>query len=339
MQFETAYGTADDQSASYFCGLEEGLAIGAITGGVNSGASGGGTGYTLGKGGIYLTTAGDITISDGTHTENCVDLDGNASYSSEILKLQSFLNGVGFYGVGSNGDYVTATFFDSYSIKIGPFYARGNGTLDTSNSWKFEIIAGSEIVKSFSSIVSKVDNDVWRFAIKTVTLDIVGYMQKAWYFPRGNVYFYQLGDTDYCYINGIIYKGGLPIQNRITCNTPGWTNAFNSSYLKLFCNPSTYTEFEQQMTECYPVLVDGIADESLIVARFRAPVSDNAWIIAREVTQRVGYLMCTHITFGSNTAAFLILDYGEQYADYVDNYLSQTSSAEITSYIATEGGE
>lgn len=37
MQFNTPYGTADDQSASYLCGLEEGLAIGAITGGVNSG--------------------------------------------------------------------------------------------------------------------------------------------------------------------------------------------------------------------------------------------------------------------------------------------------------------
>lgn len=43
MQFNTPYGTADDQSASYICGLEEGLAIGAITGGVNSSTVGGGT--------------------------------------------------------------------------------------------------------------------------------------------------------------------------------------------------------------------------------------------------------------------------------------------------------
>lgn len=36
MQFNTPYGTVDDQSASYICGLEEGLAIGAITGGVGA---------------------------------------------------------------------------------------------------------------------------------------------------------------------------------------------------------------------------------------------------------------------------------------------------------------
>ena len=44
MQFNTPYGMADDQSASYLCGLEEGLSIGAITGGVNSGSGAGGGG-------------------------------------------------------------------------------------------------------------------------------------------------------------------------------------------------------------------------------------------------------------------------------------------------------
>lgn len=36
MEFNTPYGIADDQSASYFCGLQEGLACGAITGGVGN---------------------------------------------------------------------------------------------------------------------------------------------------------------------------------------------------------------------------------------------------------------------------------------------------------------
>lgn len=65
MVFETPYGTADDQSASYICGLEEGLAIGAITGGV--GSTGTGTlppfGDALAAGMVYFAQYNLLPIS------------------------------------------------------------------------------------------------------------------------------------------------------------------------------------------------------------------------------------------------------------------------------------
>ena len=332
------WGTAEERRKFAVGALFGSEFVGGLGG---SGEGGGSESYVLGKGGIYLTTYGNTTIADGEHIEHHVDMDGEKPYSSELTKMQSFLSGVGFTSVEISDQYITASMFSGYSIKIGPFYSRSNGTLDTSNTWEIQIIIGGTKINTYTGIVDSKGNDVWRFTIETVILRIAGYTQTAIRITKKNIYMYKIGKTDFYYINGVVYKDQRSIEGRIHCASTGYSDVFGKPYLKFFCNPSTYTEFEQQITGCYPVFIDGVVNESLLISKYRSMVSNFSWIVVREVTQRIGYIMCTHITFESNTTAFLILDYGEQYADFVDEYLESkvTNESLISSFIASEVGE
>lgn len=109
MQFNTPYGLADDQSASYLCGLEEGLAIGAITGGVNSGIGGGGGGGSLETGTTVAVSNVVFQSTDRTVYQHTGYPNGGIHFTP-IEQLTSFFGSIlgegGSFSVSYNGrDY------------------------------------------------------------------------------------------------------------------------------------------------------------------------------------------------------------------------------------------
>lgn len=321
MQFNTPYGLADDQSASYFCGLQEGLAIGAVTGGVNSG-TGGGQGYTLGKGGIYLTTDSFTLDGVASHkTINKVSLSCTREFSGEVNKVVSLYSAIG--QTSFNGEYVVCNLSDGFSFMVGPFRKTNEGNLNTSNTWYLIFYCNGQEMYN-SSGISSLENDEWTLTYQTYSLQLLGKeIQIAYSITKKEIMFYHLKNTPYCYFKGRIYRDGEEIYNKITSKTGGYSNVFSSDYLKLFCNPSLFTEFERQVTGCYPVLYNGEVDQSLIIAKFRCTVESNAWIVVREVTQRIGYVMATHVLYNNTYTAFVVVDEGEEYADFVDQYIAE----------------
>lgn len=328
-------------NADYNRGFEEGFLMGGVVESINGGFGKGQfplDGDISVRGGLYI-------ISDILNPETSAKFSGVDFLTSNITTVSSVAEPIAsaFQNIGFPA-YVT------YELSPHPSYPTlfrqlGKINVYPADGWRVEIIVSSSYDwggtqnYSYSSIsganyyfneeritalpVTTNISGGFRFLLYSFSdefVELTGINMFAIYDSSIYYWFHRIGGNFVRFGKDIYDKKGN-ISQRLSSNGVG-TSGTNSYSVMAFVQPTSLSEEERKYSGIYPILLDGEECQDFITTNFRCNTSPYYFYCAKEVGTDNGILFFTIQDFvSSRVAAYILVDAGSQYADYMNTYI------------------
>lgn len=160
--------------------------------------------------------------------------------------------------------------------------------------------------------------NIWTFSDEFTELTNIKMF--SLYTGQSNFWFHKVG-KNFVRFGIYLYDSEGNLNGRISYQG-GNSVGVNSKRAMTLVNPTLFSENERKYSGYYPILIDEIEQPDILISPFYCSTTDRYFYCAKEAGGSDGILFYALLNDGY-VAAYILVDAGGQYAEYVDNCIAE----------------